>query len=175
MARHVGVHQTTISRIWRAHELRPHRIETFKVSTNPEFVTKLRYVVGLYLDPPKRVVVFSVDEKSSNPGVESDAARASVEEGARWHDDTRLRTAWDHDALCRVNVASGEIHHECRPGHRWIEFLQFMTGVERMVPGGLSMHVILDNEGTHKTPEVERWLKRQPRVHFHFTRRRRLG
>ena len=169
MARHVGVHQTTISRIWRAHGLKPHRVETFKVSTDPEFVTKLRDVVGLYLDPPKRAVVFSVDEKSqiqalnrTQPGFPLKKGRAdTMTHDYEQHGTTTLFAA--------LNVASGEIHHECRPRHRRIEFLQFMTGVERMVPGGLSMHVILDNYGTHKTPEVERWLKRHPRVHFHFT------
>ena len=169
LARHVGVHQTTISRIWRAHGLKPHRVETFKVSADPEFVTKLRDVVGLYLDPPKRAVVFSVDEKSqiqalnrTQPGLPLKKGRA----GTMTHDYERHGTTTLFAAL---NVASGEIHHECLSRHRRVEFLQFMTGVEQTVEKGLSIHVILDNYGTHKTPEVERWLKRHPRVHFHFT------
>lgn len=169
MAEHVGVHQTTISRIWRAHGLKPHRVETFKVSTDPEFVAKLRDVVGLYLDPPKRAVVFSVDEKSqiqalnrTQPGLPLKKGRA----GTMTHDYERHGTTTLFAAL---NVASGEIQHECLPRHRRVEFLQFMTGVEATVPKGLSVHVILDNYGTHKTPEVARWLKRHPRVHFHFT------
>ena len=169
MAQHAGVHQTTISRIWRAHGLKPHRVETFKVSTDPEFVSKLRDVVGLYLDPPKRAVVFSVDEKSqiqalnrTQPGLPLKKGRA----GTMTHDYERHGTTTLFAAL---NVASGEIQHACRPRHRRVEFLQFMTGVEATVPKGLSLHVILDNYGTHKTPEVNRWLRRHPRVHFHFT------
>ncbi len=169
MAQHVGAHQMTISRIWRAHGLKPHRVETFKISTDPEFVTKLRDVVGLYLDPPKRAVVFSVDEKSqiqalnrTQPGLPMKKGRA----GTMTHDYERHGTTTLFAAL---NVASGEIHHECLPRHRRTEFLQFITRVERTVEKGLSIHVILDNYGTHKTPEVERWLRRHPRVHFHFT------
>ena len=169
MARHVGVHQMTISRLWRAHGLKPHRVETFTVSTDPEFVTKLRDVVGLYLDPPQRAVVFSVDEKShiqalhrTQPGLPMKKGRA----GTMTHDYERHGTTTLFAAL---NVASGEIRHACLPRHRRVEFLQFMTGVETIVEKGRSMHVILDNYATHKTAEVEQWLRRHPRVHFHFT------
>lgn len=169
MAQHVGTHQMAISRIWRAHGLKPHRVKTFKLSTDPEFVAKLRDVVGLYLDPPKRAVVFSVDEKSqiqalnrTQPGLPMKKGRA----GTMTHDYERHGTTTLFAAL---NVASGEIHHRCLPHHRRVEFLQFMTGVEKTVAKGLSIHVILDNYGTHKTAEVKRWLRRHPRVHFHFT------
>lgn len=169
MAQRAGVHQMTISRLWRAHGLKPHLVETFKLSTDPEFVTKLRDVVGLYLDPPKRAVVFSVDEKSqiqalnrTQPGLPLKKGRA----GTMTHDYERHGTTTLFAAL---NVASGKIHHECLPRHRRVEFLKFMTSVEATVPKGLSLHVILDNYGTHKTPEVDRWLRRHPRVHFHFT------
>lgn len=169
MARHMGLPQTTISRIWRAHGLKPHRVKLFKVSTDPEFVSKLRDVVGLYLDPPKRAVVFSVDEKSqiqalnrTQPGLPMKKGRA----GTMTHDYERHGTTTLFAAL---NVASGEIHHKCLPRHRRVEFLKFMTGVEATVEKGLSLHVILDNYATHKTPEVDRWLRRHPRVHFHFT------
>lgn len=169
MAKHVGAHQMTISRIWRAHGLKPHRVKTHKVSTDPAFVTKLHDVVGLYLDPPKRAVVFSVDEKSqiqalnrTQPGLPMKKGRA----GTMTHDYERHGTTTLFAAL---NVASGEIHHDCLPRHRGAEFLQFMTSVEKTVAKGLSIHVILDNYATHKTPDVDRWLRRHPRVHFHFT------
>jgi transposase len=169
MAEHMGVHQTTIRRIWRAHGLKPHRVETFKLSTDAEFVTKLRDVVGLYLDPPNRAVVFSVDEKSqiqaldrTQPGLPLKKGRA----GTMTHDYERHETT---TLFAPLNVASGAIQHECRPRHRGVEFLHLMAGVEATVPKGLSIHVILDNYGTHKTPEVDRWLRRHPRVHFHFT------
>lgn len=169
MAAHAGVHQTTVSRIWRAHGLKPHLVDYFKVSTDPEFVTKLRDVVGLYVDPPKRAVVFSFDEKSqiqaldrTQPGLPLKKGRA----GTLTHDYKRHGTTTLFAAL---DVRTGEIQHACLPRHRRDEFLQFMTRVERRVPKGLSIHVILDNYATHKTPEVEHWLRRHPRVHFHFT------
>jgi transposase len=169
MAKVVGVHQTTIARRWRAHGLKPHRIAYFKVSTDPEFVAKLRDVVGLYLDPPKRAVVFSFDEKSqiqaldrTQPGLPLKKGRA----GTFTHDYKRHGTTTLFAAL---NVASGRIHHQCLPRHRRDEFLRFMTRLERQVPRGVSLHVILDNYATHKTPEVAQWLRQHARVHFHFT------
>jgi transposase len=169
MAAQAGVHQTTVARIWRAHGLKPHLVETFKVSTDPDFVAKLRDVVGLYVDPPKRAVVFSVDEKSqiqalnrTQPGLPLKKGRA----GTMTHDYERHGTTTLFAAL---DVATGRIEHACLPRHRRDEFLRFMTRVERRVPKGLSVHVILDNYATHKTPEVDAWLRQHPRVHFHFT------
>lgn len=169
MASQVGVHQTTISRLWRAHGLKPHHVEYFKLSTDPDFVAKLRDVVGLYVDPPKRAVVFSFDEKSqiqaldrTQPGLPLKKGRA----GTLTHDYQRHGTTTLFAAL---NVVTGHIDHVCLPRHRRDEFLRFMTRVERRVAKGLSIHVILDNYATHKTPEVEQWLRRHPRVHFHFT------
>jgi transposase len=169
MARVSGWHQTTIARVWRAHGLQPHRIDYFKVSTDPEFVAKLRDVVGLYVAPPKRAVVLAVDEKSqiqaldrTQPGLPLKRGRA----GTQTHDYKRYGTTTLFAAL---EVATGRIQHECLPRHRRQEFLHFMRRVERQVPKGLGIHVILDNYATHKTPEVEAWLRRHPRVHFHFT------
>jgi transposase len=129
----------------------------------------LRDVVALYLDPPKRAVVFSVDEKSqiqalnrTQPGLPIKKGRA----GTMTHDYERHGTTTLFAAL---NFASGEVHHDLYPRHRTKEFLAFMRDVERSVPKGLSLHVILDNYGTNKADEVERWLRRHPRVHFHFT------
>jgi len=169
MAARAKVHQTTVARIWRAHGIKPHLVETFKVSTDPDFIPKLRDVVGLYVDPPKRAVVFSVDEKSqiqalnrTQPGLPLKKGRA----GTMTHDYERHGTTTLFAAL---NVATGHIEHDCLPRHRRDEFLKFMTQLERRVTKGLSIHVILDNYATHKTPEVEAWLRRHPRVHFHFT------
>jgi transposase len=169
MAAQVGVHQTTVSRLWRAHGLKPHQIAYFKISTDPDFVAKLRDVVGLYVDPPKRAVVFSFDEKSqiqaldrTQPGLPLKKGRA----GTFTHDFKRHGTTTLFAAL---DVATGHIQHACLPRHRRDEFLRFMTRVEQRVPNGLSVHVILDNYATHKTPEVKRWLRQHPRVHFHFT------
>lgn len=169
MARETGWHQATISRLWRANGLKPQQVAYFKVSTDPEFVAKLRDVVGLYVNPPKRAVVFSVDEKSqiqaldrTQPGLPLKKGRA----GTFTHDYKRHGTTTLFAAL---NVATGDVQHECRPEHTHKDFLAFLTRVEHSVAQGLSVHVILDNYGTHKTPEVERWLRRHPRVHFHFT------
>jgi transposase len=169
MARVTGVHQSTISRLWRAHGVKPHRVAYFKLSTDPDFVGKLHDVVGLYLDPPKRAVVFSVDEKSqiqalnrTQPGLPMKKGRA----GTMTHDYERHGTTTLFAAL---NVASGQTQHQFFPRHRSEEFLAFMTRVERTVAKGTSLHVILDNYATHTTPAVTKWLRRHRRVHFHFT------
>ena len=169
VARATGWSQSTGSRTLRAHGLRPHRVKRFKLSTDPDFVAKRRDVVGRYLDPPKRAVVFSIDEKSqiqalnrTQPGLPLKRGRA----GTMTHDDERHGTTTLFAAL---NVASGTVVHRCQPRHRAQEFLTFLAQVERSVPKGLAIHVILDNDGTHRTPAVQRWLRRHRRVHFHFT------
>ena len=168
MAGQVGLHQTTISRLWRAHGLQPHRIEYFKLSQDPLFVEKLRDVVGLYLDPPERAVVFSLDEKSqiqaldrTQPGLPLKKGRA----GTMTHDYKRYGTATLFAAL---DVATGQVLHECTARHRHQEFLSFLRRVERSVPAELDIHVILDNYCTHKHWKVQRWLEKHPRVTFHF-------
>ena len=169
MARATGLDQSTISRIWRAHGLKPHRVKYFKLSTDPAFVTKLHDVVGLYLDPPKRAVVFSLDEKSQIQALNRSQAGLPMKKGragTMTHDYERHGTTTLFAAL---NVATGALQHDCFPRHRAQEFLAFIRQVERSVEKGLGIHVILDNYGTHKTPEVARWLRRHPRVHFHFT------
>lgn len=169
MAKETGVHPTTISRIWRAHGLQPHRVETFKLSTDPEFVEKLRDVVGLYVEPPERAVVFAVDEKSqiqaldrTQPGLPLKKGRA----GTMTHDYKRHGTTTLFAAL---DLATGEVLHECMPRHRHQEFLRFLRRIERSVPAELDIHVILDNYATHKHAAVVAWLEQHPRVHFHFT------
>jgi transposase len=169
MARATGYHHATIARIWQAHGLQPHRVTWFKLSKDPEFVAKLRDVVGLYLDPPERAVVFAFDEKSqiqaldrTQPGLPLKRGRA----GTMTHDYLRHGTTTLFAAL---EVASGKVIQECKPRHRHQEFLQFLRRVEREVPPELEIHFILDNYATHKHPTVRRWLARHPRVHFHFT------
>ena len=168
MAKETGLHATQISRIWRAHGLKPHRIETFKLSTDPCFLEKLRDVVGLYVAPPERAVVFSVDEKSqiqaldrTQPGLPPKKGRA----GTMTHDYKRHGTTTLFAAL---NVASGKVIHECMPRHRHQEFLRFLKKVEKATERKLELHFILDNYATHKHPKVKAWLEKHPRVHFHF-------
>jgi transposase len=169
MAQATGFHHATIARIWQAHGLQPHRVRRFKLSRDPQFVAKLRDVVGLYVDPPERAVVFSFDEKSqiqaldrTQPGLPLKKGRA----GTMTHDYLRHGTTTLFAAL---DVATGTILHDCMPRHRHQEFLRFIRGVERSVPRGLAVHVVLDNYQTHKHPTVQAWLSQHPRVHFHFT------
>jgi len=168
MAAETGLHQTTISKIWRAHGLQPHRVEHFKLSRDPAFVAKLRDVVGLYVHPPERAVVFAVDEKSqiqaldrTQPGLPLKPGRA----GTLTHDYKRHGTTTLFAAL---DVATGAVLHACLPRHRHQEFLRFMRALEGSVAPELALHVILDNYGTHKHAKVQRWLQRHPRVQFHF-------
>lgn len=164
----VGVSPASVGRIWKAHGLQPHRTKTFKLSNDPKFVEKLHDVVGLYVNPPERAVVLSVDEKSqvqaldrTQPGLPLKKGRA----GTMTHDYKRHGTTTLFAAL---NVASGEVLGDCQKRHRHQEFLRFMRSVVKTVDRKLDIHVILDNYATHKHPKVKAWLAKNPRVHFHF-------
>jgi hypothetical protein len=154
--------------IWKAHGLVPHRVRTFKLSRDPEFVAKLRDVVGLYLHPPAHAVVLSVDEKSqiqalerTQPGLPMKEGRA----GTMTHDYERHGTTTLFAAL---NVLDGTVLGRCMQRHRHQEFVRFLNAVEAAVPAGRLVHAILDNYGTHKHPKVLAWLGRHPRWTFHF-------
>ena len=169
MAAVAGISDTSVQRIWKAHGLQPHRVETFKLSRDPQFVEKLHDVVGLYIDPPKKALVFSVDEKSqiqaldrTQPGLPMKKGRA----GTMTHDYKRNGTTTLFAAL---NVLTGDVIGECMPRHRHDEFLAFLKKIERETPRALDLHLIVDNYATHKHPAVERWLIRHPRVRLHFT------
>lgn len=169
MAKAQGISPAAVQRIWSAHGLKPHLVKTFKLSKDPEFIEKLHDVVGLYLNPPDRALVLSVDEKSqiqaldrTQPSLPLIKGRA----GTMTHDFKRNGTTTLFAAL---NVLDGKVIGECMSRHRHQEFLRFMRQVERQTPEEFELHVILDNYGTHKHPVVRRWLKKNPRVHFHFT------
>lgn len=164
-----GVSHSSVARIWKAHGLQPHRTRTFKLSKDPQFVEKLHDVVGLYLAPPERAVVFSVDAKTqiqaldrTQPGLPLKKGRA----GTMTHDYKRHGTTTLFAAL---DVATGEIVAECTPRQRHQEFLRFAQKVIRGVDPVLEVHFILDNSSVHKAPAVKQWLAKNPRVHFHFT------
>jgi transposase len=169
MARHAKVSQTFVSRVWRAFGLKPHLVDTWKLSNDPQFVDKVRDVVGLYLDPPERAVVLCVDEKSQTqalartrpilPLLPTSPARAS-------HDYKRNGTT---DLFAALDVATGRVHTQLHSRHRTAEFKKFLGHLDREVPDDLDVHLILDNYSTHKTPQVHRWLLRHPRFHLHFT------
>lgn len=168
MAEVMGLHHSQVARIWKAHRLTPHRVRYFKVSTDPRFVEKLRDVVGLYVAPPERAIVFCFDEKSqiqaldrTQPGLPLKRGRA----GTMTHDYKRHGTTTLFAAL---DVATGEVIHQCLPRHRHQEFLRFLRRVEKQADPELQLHFILDNYATHKHPKVKAWLEKHPRVHFHF-------
>jgi transposase len=169
MAAAVGISPSSVLRIWRAHKLRPHRVRTFKLSNDPQFVAKLRDIVGLYLDPPAHTVVLSVDEKSqiqaldrTQPGLPMKKGRC----GTMTHDYKRNGTTTLFAAL---NVLDGTVLGRCMQRHRHQEFVRFLNAVEAAVPAGRLVHAIMDNYGTHKHPKVLAWLARHPRWTFHFT------
>ena len=169
MARAVGHAPSTIHRIWRAFGLQPHRSETFKLSSDPLFVDKVRDIVGLYLAPPDRALVLCVDEKSQIQALERTQAVVPMRPGQaerRTHDYTRHGTTTLFAAL---DVATGSVIGQCLPRHRSEEFLRFLRVIERNVPSDLDLHLVMDNYATHKTEAVKRFFARHPRWHVHFT------
>jgi transposase len=169
LARQLGMSQSAISRIWRAFGLKPHLVETFKLSTDPQFIDKVRDVVGLYLNPPEAAMVLCVDEKSSIQALDRTAPILPLLPGVpqrATHDYTRHGTTNLYAAL---DVASGKVISQMTARHRAVEFKRFLAHVERVVPAELELHVICDNSSTHKTPGIQRWLLAHPRVQLHFT------
>jgi transposase len=169
MAEHMGISPATVQRIWSARGLKPHLVETFKLSDDPRFEEKLVDVVGLYLNPPDRAVVLCMDEKSqiqaldrTQPSLPLKRGRA----GTMTHDYQRNGTTTLFAAL---DVLTGKVIGSCLPRHRHQEFLTFLRRIHREVPKTLTVHLILDNYATHTHPEVRSWLARHPRFHLHFT------
>jgi transposase len=169
MAKAQGVSPATVQRIWSARNIQPHRVKTFKLSNDKRFEEKLVDVVGLYLNPPENAVVLSMDEKSqiqaldrTQPSLPMKKGRA----GTMTHDYKRHGTTTLFAAL---NVLTGKVIGDCLPRHRHIEFLKFLRTIDREVPKGLQIHLILDNYSTHKHENVKKWLAKHPRFHLHFT------
>jgi transposase len=169
MAKEMGISKATVSRTWRAHGLKPHRVDSFKVSNDPLFAEKLEDVVGLYLNPPEHALVLSVDEKSriqaldrTQPGLPMKKGRGQT----LTHDYKRNGTTTLFAAL---NIANGEVYGLCQQKHRHQEWLKFLRMIDKAVAAGKRIHVICDNYGTHKHPNVERWLEQHKRFHIHFT------
>jgi transposase len=169
MAKASGISVSSVQRIWRAFGLQPHRIETFKLSTDPDFVAKVRDVVGLYVAPPEHAVVFCVDEKSqiqaldrTQPGLPMKKGRA----GTMTHDYKRNGTATLFAAL---DAMEGSVISMCEDRHRHQEWLKFLRVIDYVIPAEKQIHMIVDNYATHKHPKVQRWLKRHRRFQIHFT------
>lgn len=168
LAAATGISATTVHRIWRDHKLKPHQVRSFKFSKDPQLVDKVIDVVGLYLDPPKGALVLCVDEKTQIQALDRTQPTLPIKPGkaARMtHDYKRNGTTSLYAAL---EIQTGEVTGSCYPQHTHKEFLAFLNRLVRAFPRR-PLHVVLDNSSTHSTPEVELWLARHPRVHFHFT------
>jgi transposase len=169
MARRAGLSQTMVSRVWRAFGLQPHRQETFKLSSDPAFVDKVRDVVGLYMAPPDRALVLCMDEKPQIQAVERTAPVLPMRPGQperHTHDYRRHGTT---DLFAALDVKAGTVIGACKGRHRAVEFRAFLDQVEAAVPNDLDVHLVLDNAATHKTKLVRDWLLKRPRWHLHFT------
>jgi len=169
MAKATGISPTTVHRIWRAFSLQPHRSETFKLSTDPLFVDKVRDIVGLYLNPPEKALVLCVDEKSQIQALDRTQPLLPMRPGQperRTHDYVRHGTT---SLFAALDIATGDVIGECHRRHRSLEFRKFLTTIDEQVPDDLDVHLIMDNYATHKTPAIRRWLAKRPRFHVHFT------
>lgn len=169
MARAQGVSAATIGRIWHAHGLQPHRTETFKLSQDPDFVRKLRDVVGLYLNPPDKALVLCVDEKSQIQALDRTQPSLPLRPGLPTRQTPDYVRHGTTTLFAALNVLDGTVIGHCQPRHRHTEFLAFLERVERAIPRRREIHLILDNYGTHKHPRVQAWFATRPHYHLHFT------
>jgi transposase len=168
MAKSQGLSKSTVSNIWRSHNLKPHRVKTFKLSRDPKFLEKLTDVVGLYLNPPEKALVLCVDEKSqiqaldrTQPGLPLKKGRC----GTRTHDYKRHGTTTLFAAL---EVLQGQVIGQCYERHRHQEFLKFLRQLDEQFPGHVPLHLVMDNYGTHQHPRTQAWLQQHPRFMVHF-------
>ena len=164
-----GISASSVGRIWKAFGLKPWLTDGFKLSSDPQFVDKVRDVVGIYMNPPEHAVVLCVDEKTSIQALDRTQPSLPMRPGQverRTHDYKRHGVT---DLFAALNVATGQVLHQTRQKHRSIEFRQFLDTIDANVPADLAVHVVLDNASTHKTPAIHKWLLAHPRFTFHFT------
>ena len=169
MAKETGLSAMSVSRIWRAFGLKPHRHDTFKLSTDPHFVAKVHDIVGLYMNPPTKAMVLCVDEKSQIQAINRTQPALPLSFGhteTRTHDYVRHGTTTLFAAL---DIATGEVIGRLHRRHRATEFLAFLKEIDRAVPPNMDVHLVMDNYGTHKTAKVRAWFAARPRYHVHFT------
>jgi len=169
LAARTGLSQSTISRIWRAFGLKPHRTESFQLSSDPLLIEKVRDIVGLYMDPPHHALVLCVDEKSQIQALSRTQPVLPMRAGQierRTHDYKRHGTT---SLFAALDVATGQVLGKCYRRHRSVEFLDFLKRIDAAVPLDLDIHLVLDNYGTHKTALVRSWLQKRPQYHLHFT------
>ena len=169
MARSAGMSQSAVSRIWRAFGLKPHIVQTWKLSTDPQFIDKVRDVVGLYMSPPENALVLCVDEKSQIQALDRTAPclpMLPTTPARMTHDYVRNGTT---SLFAAFDLASGSVIAQHYRRHRHQEFLRFLKLIDKAVPADLDLHLVLDNYATHKTPAIHQWLLKHPRFHLHFT------
>ena len=169
MAKASGLAPSTVQRIWKAFSLQPHRTETFKLSTDPLFVDKVRDIIGLYLSPPERALVLCVDEKSQIQALDRTQPLLPMRPGQaerRTHDYKRHGTT---SLFAALDVKAGTVIGQCMPRHRAVEFRRFLDTVEKNVPRDLDIHVVMDNASSHKTKLIRDWFARRPHWHMHYT------
>jgi transposase len=165
MAKRSGLSKSTVGRIWKAFGLKPHLTDTFKLSTDPQFIEKVRDVVGLYLDPPERALVLCVDEKSQIQALDRSQPVLPMMPGRRTHDYVRNGTS---SLFAALDVATGRVIGSVHRRHRAVEFKKFLVKLDKQVPAELGVHLICDHYATHKTDTIQRWLAAHPRFHLHF-------
>ena len=170
-AKHLGVSRTIVHRVWQRHDVQPHRVERFKISKDPHFEEKVRDIVGLYLNPPDRALVLCVDEKSQIQALDRTAPILPLRPGLperQTHDYKRNGTT---TLFAAFNILNGKVIGTCQPRHRSREFIKFLNHLEKELPADQELHLIMDNYCTHKSQQVQRWLKpkKRKRFHFHFT------
>ncbi len=169
MARASGLSVSTVQRIWRAFGLQPHRLDSFKLSTDPDFVAKVRDIVGLYVSPPAHALVLCVDEKSQIQALDRSQPMLPMRPGQperRTHDYIRHGTT---SLFAALDIATGHVIGKCYPRHRATEFRKFLDEIEANVPADLEIHLVMDNYATHKTPLIRSWLAKRPHWHVHLT------
>ena len=169
LAARTGLSQSSVSRIWRAFGLKPHRTEHFQLSTDPLLIEKVRDIVGLYMNPPEDALVLCVDEKSQIQALSRSQPILPMRPGQlerRTHDYKRHGVT---SLFAALDIATGRVLGKCYRRHRSVEFLNFLKEIDQAVPAGLELHLVLDNYGTHKTARVRRWLQKRPRYRLHFS------
>src|ERR1035437_9086188 len=168
MAKQVGVPPATVQRIWPGRGLKPHLVKTFKLSNDPLFEEKLIDVVGLYLNPPEKAVVLCMDEKTSIQALDHTQASLPMTKGRAGTTTSDYKRHGTTTLFAALNALDGTVIGSCMDRHRHEEFLRFMRTIDKQVPKGISVHIILDNYATHKPPAVKSWLAKHPRFHLHF-------
>jgi transposase len=168
MAKEMGVGRQTVSQVWRAFGLKPHRTETFQLSTDPLFVDKVRDVVGLYLNPPANALVLSVDEKSQVQALNRTQPILPFGRGQNERRTPEYHRNGTTTLFAALDVATGNAIGQCMKRHRAVEFVKFLRTIDRATNRSLELHIVLDNYATHKAPPVKAFLARHPRFHLHF-------